>query len=181
MDSPRLTVDYIYEVKGLNWVGNCTSYNFGTLIAGNELNAGYAADGYARVKGMSALVTTFGNPASNFYIPDEGVGELSAINAVAGAYSEQVPLVHIVGCPSTSLQSRQAVLHHTLGNGDFHVFRDMAKPISDTQCYLDDPATAPAQIDRAIADCRLHARPVYILLPSDMVPKQILGACFCLQ
>ena len=31
-----------------------------TLIEGNELNAAYAADGYARVKGLSALITTFG-------------------------------------------------------------------------------------------------------------------------
>jgi len=110
-----------------------------------------------------------------------GVGELSAVNAVAGAYSEQVPLVHIVGCPSTSLQRREAVLHHTLGNGDFHVFRDMQKPISYTQVYLDDPATAPAEIDRAVTDCYLHARPVYILLPSDMVPKNVSRTSICIE
>ena len=51
-----------------NWIG-CT----------NELNAGYAADGYAREKGFGALVTTY------------GVGELSALNAVAGSFAENVP------------------------------------------------------------------------------------------
>jgi pyruvate decarboxylase len=70
------------EDFGLHWVGNC-----------NELNAGYAADGYARIKGLRALITTF------------GVSELSAINAIAGAYAELVPVVHIVGMPSGSVLS----------------------------------------------------------------------------
>lgn len=60
-DFNLVALDYL-EPAGLDWVGNC-----------NELNAGYAADGYARIKGMSALVTTF------------GVGELSLLNAIAGA------------------------------------------------------------------------------------------------
>ena len=64
---------------------------------------GYAADGYARIKGIAAIVTTF------------GVGELSAINAIAGAYSEYVPVVHIVGTPSTLSQADGMLLHHTLG------------------------------------------------------------------
>ena len=102
-----------------------------------------------------------------------GVGELSAINGVAGAYSEGVPVVHIVGCPSTTLQRQEALLHHTLGNGDFHVFRDMAKAISHTQVYLDDPVFAPAEIDRVLANAYIHARPVYVLIPTDMVPKEV--------
>lgn len=55
---------------GLKWVGNC-----------NELNAGYAADGYARVNGIGAIFTVI------------GVGELSAINACAGSYAENIPVV----------------------------------------------------------------------------------------
>jgi len=55
----------------------------------NELNAAYAADGYARIKGVpTALVTTY------------AVGELSAMNGVAGAYAEQACMIHIVGMPS---------------------------------------------------------------------------------
>jgi pyruvate decarboxylase len=53
-------VDYIDDVDGLHWVGNCTANLLSKLIQGNELNAAYAADGYARVKGLSALITTFG-------------------------------------------------------------------------------------------------------------------------
>ena len=72
------------QPAGLRWVGNC-----------NELNAAYAADGYARVKGISALFTTF------------GVGEMSAYNAVAGSFCEHAPVVHIVGTPSRSIQGVQ--------------------------------------------------------------------------
>ena len=68
-------LDQIYNVPELRWVGCC-----------NELNAAYAADGYARIKGVpAALVTTY------------GVGELSAMNGVAGAYAEHAGMIHIVG------------------------------------------------------------------------------------
>ena len=40
----------------------------------------HAADGYARIKGIAALITTF------------GVGELSAINGIAGSYAETCQL-----------------------------------------------------------------------------------------
>lgn len=135
---------------GLSWVGNC-----------NELNAGYAADGYARIKGLSALITTF------------GVGELSALAAVAGAYSERVPLVHIVGVPSTRSQKTGALLHHTLGNGDFTVFSKMSSNISEAVALLNDPSTAAKEIDEALRRCYLAARPVYITVPTDIVMQMI--------
>jgi pyruvate decarboxylase len=150
---------------------------FPRLTEGNELNAAYAADGYARVKGLSALITTFGYTPPHLHWSNVciGVGELSAINGVAGAYSEHVPIVHIVGCPSTTLQKAEALLHHTLGNGDFHVFRDMSRPISHTQLYLNDPVCAPAEIDRVLANAYVHARPVYLMIPTDIVPKKVSG------
>lgn len=125
--------------------------------------SGYAADGYARVKGVSALVTTF------------GVGELSAVNAIAGAYSEYVPIVHIVGYPSTVSQKNGALLHHTLGNGDFTVFSRMSTEISCAVSLLNSQHEAAVLIDDAIRECILKSRPVYISLPSDMVQKKIDG------
>ncbi|KAF2815436.1 pyruvate decarboxylase-like protein [Mytilinidion resinicola] len=145
-------LDYIPKA-GLRWVGNC-----------NELNAGYAADGYARVKGISAIVTTF------------GVGELSCVNAMAGAYSEYVPIVHIVGYPSTAAQKDGILLHHTLGNGDYNVFSNISKGISCATSLLNDPFEAATLIDHAIQECWVKSRPVYISLPSDMVQKKVEGA-----
>jgi len=80
----------------LDWKGNP-----------NELVASYAADGYARVNGNAAFITTF------------GPGELSAYCGMAGQYCEFVPVVHIVGYPTVAAQRTQAIMHHSLGDGRF--------------------------------------------------------------
>ncbi|KAH8693963.1 pyruvate decarboxylase [Talaromyces proteolyticus] len=150
-DYNLVALDYLPKA-GLKWVGNC-----------NELNAGYSADAYARVKGISAMVTTF------------GVGELSALNAIAGAYSEHVPLVHIVGQPSTASQRDGMLLHHTLGNGDYYVFADISAKLSICNVRITDPHRAPSLIDHALRQCWVESRPVYIALPTDMVQQKIDG------
>ncbi|GAW13312.1 hypothetical protein ANO14919_026930 [Xylariales sp. No.14919] len=138
-------LDYV-EPAGLLWVGNA-----------NELNAGYAADGYARIKGISALITTF------------GVGELSAINAIAGAYAERAAVVHIVGTPDRPTQDERRLVHHTFNDGEFGRFAQMAAPVTVAQVNLKDPRTSPELIDHALRQCLLHSRPVYIQVPVDMV------------
>ncbi|CAN6612592.1 pyruvate decarboxylase isozyme 1 [Trichomonascus vanleenenianus] len=137
-------LDHIYEVEGMKWVGNT-----------NELNAGYAADGYSRVKRLAALCTTF------------GVGELSALAAVAGSYAEHVGMVHIVGVPSLTSQSKQLLLHHTLGNGDFTVFRQMSDKICETTITLSDPTKVGEDIDRALRTAYVAQRPVYLAVPAN--------------
>ena len=76
----------------------------------NELNAAYAADGYARTRGVAALCTT------------SGVGELAAMSGIAGAYAEHLPVFHLVGTPNLATQEGRALVHHTLGNGEFDLF-----------------------------------------------------------
>lgn len=142
-------LDYI-EPAGLDWVGNA-----------NELNAGYAADGYGRVRGISALVTAF------------GVGELSAINAVGGAMAEMSPVVHIVGTPPTVAQNNGLCLHHSLGDGNFRIFAEMGAKLSVAQTNLIDPNTIPTEIDRVLRVCVLQSRPVYLELPTNMVKVKI--------
>ena len=143
------TLDYI-EPAGLDWVGNC-----------NELNAGYAADGYARIKGIGAVVTAF------------GVGELSAINAIGGAYAEKSPVVHVVGTPPTAVQNGGVCMHHSLGDGNFRLFAEMAAKITVAQTNLTDASTATAQIDNTLRQCILQSRPVYIELPTDLVSAKV--------
>ncbi|KAI8720321.1 Pyruvate decarboxylase [Fusarium sp. LHS14.1] len=151
-DYNLVALDYLPDC-GLKWVGSV-----------NELNAAYAADGYARVSKIAALITTF------------GVGELSAINGLAGSFSEHIPVVHIVGCPSTISQRDQMLLHHTLGNGDFDVFANMSSQISCNMAKLNKPSEIAEQIDNALRACWLQSRPVYIMLPTDMVQEKIEGA-----
>lgn len=137
-------LDHIIAHPRIRWVGNA-----------NELNAGYAADGYGRLRGMSALVTTF------------GVGELSAANAIAGSYAEQVPVVHIVGGPSKDAQGTRRALHHSLGDGDFEHFFRVSREITCAQTNL-MPATARREIDRVLSEVREQKRPGYILLSTDV-------------
>lgn len=145
-------LDFV-EPSGSHWVGNC-----------NELNAAYAADGYARINGLSALITTF------------GVGELSAINAIAGAYAERAPVVHIVGTPLRQHQDARVVVHHTFLDADYRRFANMASHVTVAQVNLRDPSTAPEQVDWALQQALLHSRPVYIEVPDDMVRVQVSAA-----
>ncbi|WP_191498151.1 alpha-keto acid decarboxylase family protein [Mycobacterium simulans] len=137
-------LDHIVAHPAIRWVGNA-----------NELNAGYAADGYGRLRGMSAVVTTF------------GVGELSVANAIAGSYAEHVPVVHIVGGPTKDAQGTRRALHHSLGDGDFEHFLRISREITCAQANL-MPATACREIDRVLSEVREQKRPGYILLSSDV-------------
>jgi TPP-dependent 2-oxoacid decarboxylase len=137
-------LDHIVAHPDLRWVGNA-----------NELNAGYAADGYGRLRGMSAVVTTF------------GVGELSVANAIAGSYAEHVPVVHIVGGPSKDAQGTRRALHHSLGDGDFEHFLRISREITCAQANL-MPATATREIDRVLSEVHEQKRPGYLLLPTDV-------------
>lgn len=138
-------------------------YNGIRFINGrNELNSGYAADGYARVKGMSALITTF------------GVGELSACNAIAGANSEHVPLIHIVGAPPEKHQKAHKLMHHTLMDGNFDVFRRVYEPITAYTAVL-TPENAEIEIPTAIRIAKEKRKPVYLVVADDLVAKPIIG------
>ncbi|EBU5522479.1 alpha-keto acid decarboxylase family protein [Salmonella enterica] len=140
-------LDHVIDHPTLRWVG-----------CANELNAAYAADGYARMSGAGALLTTF------------GVGELSAINGIAGSYAEYVPVLHIVGAPCSAAQQRGELMHHTLGDGDFRHFYRMSQAISVASAILDEQS-ACFEIDRVLSEMLAARRPGYIMLPADVAKK----------
>lgn len=140
-------LDHVIEHPNVCWVG-----------CANELNAAYAADGYARVSGVGALLTTF------------GVGELSAINGIAGSYAEYVPVLHIVGAPCRGAQRRGELMHHTLGDGDFQHFYRMQQAVTTASAVLDEQ-NACYEIDRVLRAMLIERRPGYLMLPAD-VAKQ---------
>ena len=127
----------------------------------NELNAGYAADAYARVRGISALITTF------------GVGELSTCNAIAGAYCESIPVIHIIGGPKTSVQQEHKQMHHTLLDGDFEVFKNLYGFISQYTAKI-TPENAAIEIPAAIQAAKESKKPVYLLIATDIVNKPVI-------
>ncbi|MBI2784954.1 MAG: pyruvate decarboxylase [Legionella longbeachae] len=116
----------------------------------NELNAGYAADGYARIHGISALFVTF------------SVGGLSALNAITGAYAENLPVLVISGGPNTNSIQDAEILHHTMGNEDHGFSRDIYARVTAAAISIRKPENAPQQIDAAIAIAIAKQKPVYI-------------------
>ena len=129
---------------GMEFVGNC-----------NELNAGYAADGYARANGAGAAIVTY------------GVGGFSILNAVAGAYAEQVPLVLISGAPHSRQKSSNALVHHLAGG--YNLQLEIYKKVTVDSAVLDNPKTAAADINRVLKNCLAHKKPVYFEIPVDAV------------
>jgi TPP-dependent 2-oxoacid decarboxylase len=154
----EIGVDHLFGVPGdfvlgfLNQVLKSDLQYVGTC---NELNAAYAADGYARIRGIGAFTSTY------------GVGELSAVNGVAGAFAERVPVVVITGSPATINFSTRPLLHHTLG--DYQIPLKIYEKITIAATQLVSAETAPAEIDRVLSACLSHKLPVYISLPADVV------------
>ena len=145
----------IEATPGVRWIANC-----------NELNAAYAAEGYARVHGVGAFVVT------------GGVGDLGAASGVCAALAERSSVVVISGVPGAS---RPRATHHTAGDGDFSRFERIYREITvaHTTLTADDAA---AEIDRVLATCVAEHRPVFIALPADVAPARSPrrpGRCSC--
>lgn len=132
------------EASSIKVIGTC-----------NELNAGYAADAYARINGIGAVCVTY------------GVGGFSLFNAAVGAFAERVPMVIISGAPRIVEHEHRHLLHHTIGDMDLQ--RDIYGKITVAFTTLLDPLKAPSQIDETIIACLRLKRPVYIEIPSDIV------------
>ena len=151
-------IDRIFGVPGdyvLDLMDVITESPIELICNCNELNAGYAADAYARLRGMGAVCVTY------------GVGGFSLVNAVVGAYAERVPLVVISGAPNNALRQSNLLLHHT--TGDYNLQFAIMEKATVAAVILDDASQAADRIDRALAACLHHKRPVYIEIPVDVV------------
>jgi indolepyruvate decarboxylase len=131
------------------WIGNC-----------NELNASYAADAYARIKGLGALIVT------------NGVGALSTMNGMAGAYCEHVPVICICGSIPAKAIQRGEMMHHTLADHEKGNFYRAFAEITTAQAVV-SPENAAAEIDRLILTCWRRKLPVYMEVPSDIAYLEI--------
>ena len=129
----------------------------------NELNAAYAADGYARMRGEAMLATTY------------GVGELSAMNGVMGAKAERSLVFHVVGMPSYQHQRVNKITHHTLGDGVFGNFVDLSAGAACCHAVI-TPDNCVVEMERVIAEARRENRPAYIVVPSDYALAPVVPA-----
>lgn len=138
-------LDHLIAEPGLTNVGCC-----------NELNAGYAADGYARSRGVGACVVTF------------TVGGLSVLNAIAGAYSENLPVICIVGGPNSNDYGTNRILHHTIGLPDFSQELRCFQTVTCYQAVVNNLEDAHEQIDTAISTALKESKPVYISISCNL-------------
>lgn len=125
-----------------------------------ELAAGFAADSYARIKGIGVACVTY------------AVGGLNLANATACAYAEKSPVVVISGAPGLGERKPNLHLHHTIGG--YTTQREVFEKLTVASCALEDPLTAFREIDRVLSACVRFKRPVYIELPRDRVLQQPL-------
>ena len=125
----------------------------------DEQGAGFAADAYARVKGLGAVCVTY------------GVGGLKLVNTTAQAYAERSPVVVISGAPGTSEVTGDALLHHRVR--DFGTQLRIFEEITVAQAVLDDASSAYAELLRVLRAAEQHKRPVYIEIPRDCVHHPI--------
>ena len=133
----------------LSWVGTCS-----------ELNASYAADGYARLNGLGALTVT------------NAVGALGAINGVAGSYAEHVPVICVAGSIPLRSIERGLGMHHTMADGTWDRFLGAFAQVTAAQARL-TPRNAVTEIDRLILTAWREKLPVYLELPSDIAYLEI--------
>jgi len=132
--------DAVEQVVGLQWIG-----------CANELNAAYAAHGYARIRGAAMLTTTY------------GVGELSALNGVMGSKAHRLPVFHLVGMPSERIQRLGLITHHNLGDTRY----DRYIPISGAACCVTavlTPDNCIEELERVIREALRQSMPAYIVI-----------------
>ena len=132
--------DAIEVVDGLSWV-----------VCANELNAAYAADGYARIRGAAILTTTY------------GVGELSAINGVMGSKAHRLPVFHLVGKPSERIQHLKLITHHNLGDTRYDRFQAISSHAAGVSAEL-TPDNCIDELERVIREALRQSMPAYIAI-----------------
>lgn len=118
-----------------------------------EDSAGFAADAYARLRGLGVVCVTY------------CVGGLSTCNSVAGAFAEKSPVLVLTGSPGISERDHNPLLHHKVR--DFETQFEVFEKITVAAAVLDDPQTAFAEIDRVLGAALRYKRPVYLEIPRD--------------
>ncbi len=125
----------------------------------DEQGAGFAADAYARVRGMGAVCITY------------GVGGLKVANTTAQAYAEESPVVIISGAPGLEERKGDPMLHHKAKAFDTQL--KIFEQLTVASAVLDNVETACQEINRVLGAAICYRRPVYLELPRDMVTKKV--------
>ncbi|HZW33903.1 MAG TPA: thiamine pyrophosphate-binding protein, partial [Isosphaeraceae bacterium] len=132
-----------------------------TVVCAHEPGVGFAADAYARFRGLGVALVTY------------GPGALNTLNPVACAYAEQSPLLVVSGGPEMALRRPELHLHHVIKT--FESQLQIYREVTVDAAILDDPATAPETIDRVLRRVIEAKRPGYLEIPRDRVAAAVDG------
>jgi len=143
--------DAVENVPSLKWVA-----------CANELKAAYAADGYARIRGVALLSTTY------------GVGELSAINGVMGSKAHRLPVFHLVGMPSERIQKQGLITHHNLGDAVYDRFQALSAEAACVSAVL-TPDNCIDELERVIREALRRSMPAYLVISEVNGGQPVLG------
>ncbi|TFE67802.1 preprotein translocase subunit Tim44 [Methylacidiphilum sp. Yel] len=125
----------------------------------DEQGAGFAADAYARLNGLSAVCITY------------CVGGLKVTNPIAEAYAEKSPVLVISGAPGISERKKDPLLHHKVK--DFNTQLKVFEALTVFAAILENPRDIGEQILKAIWLALQYKRPAYLEIPRDMASAEI--------
>lgn len=150
-------VEHVFGVPGdyiLQFYQQLENSTLQVINTCDEQGAGFAADAYARLRGLGVVCVTY------------CVGGLKIANTTAQAFAEKSPLVIISGAPGINERHHNPLLHHKVRDFDtqLNIFRHLTVAATD----LIDVENACCEIDRVLAAAVRHKRPVYIELPRDL-------------
>ena len=154
----KLGVGHVFGIPGdyvLGFYDLLASSPLKTIVTADEQGAGFAADAYARMRGLGVVCVTY------------CVGGLKVANTTAEAFAEKSPVVIISGAPGMKERERNPLLHHKVR--DFDTQKRVFEHITIASTVLSDPQTAFQEIDRVLHAAMRFKRPVYIELPRDIV------------
>lgn len=158
----ELGIDHLFNVAGSYCSGLLAelpkSRRLRAVFTTYEMEAAYAADAYARIKGYGAICGTY------------GVGALSALNGIAGAFVERCPVIVINGGPSSRQLEMQVeygimYLHST---GPFKTDLAVYSQVTVAAAVINHAEEAPAKIDQVLIACITERRPVYLEISQDL-------------
>ncbi|MGC8644360.1 MAG: thiamine pyrophosphate-binding protein, partial [Isosphaeraceae bacterium] len=133
------------------------SVGLATVVCCHEPGIGFAADAYARLRGLGVALVTY------------GPGAINMLNPVACAYAEQSPLLVVSGGPEMSFRrgDHEVHLHHVVKTYESQL--QLYREVTVDAAILDDPLTAPEIIDRVLRNVVRLKRPGYLEIPRDRV------------
>ena len=159
-------VEHVFGVPGdyfLNFCHQLEESPLQFINTSDEQGAGFAADAYARLRGMGVVCVTY------------CVGGLKLANTTAQAYAEKSPVVVISGAPGLNERLRDPLLHHKVRDfaTQLRIFRELTAAATD----LTDVDTGCCEIDRVLDTAWRCKRPVYIELPRDLTECSCQTPC----